>query len=498
MKTQNIWYYPTNQMNLGYSLARGLITDPVGYGDKYYSDLLQDTPGWLPLFSSLDPGRLKRVTQDAPYLVPVVLEMELGLLQGSAWALNNLGEWEAVQLPEVSSETHTLLLLPLPLPITLFRKVYFPDANAKKDCLDRWQSQYGNIPIPDKRWFGTRKTLFQRKAAADIFNEPKVGVDGLPGRATVDLDHADTLGALRALLFHYAHRWQSACEFYEWLFLNEDAFEPQDRVLRQARSWCDNPTSAEVADDEVGLFWFLVNRLQESRANATDTVLRALEEKQVRMPEKFQQRLEELIETLRGLRGLGGQTLDELFDANPKPFSRALILFFVRDSSRQLLDLDQPRLEPADVLYALILFAARDGWLALDRDLRHGARFISETNNFMARMLQQPEHKLEWESPKPPLLPLYRRLAPAKDGREEKKAAQLRLDLARKMKWDCIHTSIQLPPGSYPMNVSRAGIEIRFTGEPRYVVVGVDNDSFFKQLEQMPLPRNIAAEIFEQ
>lgn len=495
MKTHDKWYYPTNQLNLGYSLARGLLTDPEGFGGKYYSDLLQETPGWLPLFPSLHAEQLKQVTRDAPHLVPVVLEMDLKQLQGNAWALNARGEWESMLLPETPSESHIMLLLPLPLPVTLFSKIYFSDVATKKECIDRWQSQYRNIPIPDNKWLGTRKTLFRRKAPTDIFAGTQIQPDTLPERPPVLLNHANTLGALRALLFHYAHRWQSACEFFEWLFLDEARFEPEDRVLRHAKSWRDDPAGAESGNDEVGLFWFMVNRLQESDANATDVLLHAIEQRQPQMPEKFQQRLQKLAITLRELRGLGGQAVDELFDENPKPFARALILFFTRDSSQQLLNREEPLAQPIDVLYALILFAARDGWLALDRDLRHGARFIAETNDYMARVLQRGDQKLEWEPPTPLLIPLYRRLALGSDARSEKKAAQLRLELARKMRWDCIHTTIQLPHGSYPMTVGRNGVEIRFSGEPKLITTTVDNEAFFERLERTPLPPNVLAQM---
>ncbi len=493
MKKQDKWYYLTNQLNLGYSLARGLITAPEGYGDKYYSDLLQNWPGWLPLFPSLHAEQLEQVTRDAPHLVPVVLEMDLKALQGDAWGLNASGEWEPVRLPEMSGDSHSLLLLPLPLPISLFSKLYFSDAATKNDCIDRWQSQYRNIPIPDRQWLGTRKSLFQRKVSADIFAGPETPLASLPERPAIPLDHADTLGALRALLFHYAHRWKSACEYYEWLFLDKQRHEPPDRVLRQAALWRDDPSAAESANDEVGLFWFLVNRLRESDANATDVLLQAIQQGQARMPQAFQQRLQGLAATLRELGGLGDRTLDELFDENPKPFARALLLFFTRDSSRQLLEREEPLAEPLDVLYALILFAARDGWLALDRDLRHGARFIAETNDYMARLLQRGEPRLEWKPPSPLLLPLYRRLAPEGDARMDKKAEGLRLELARKMGWDCIHTHIQLPHGSYPMKVDRNGVEIVFSGEPRNISTRVDAEAFFQRLERTPLPADTLA-----
>ena len=50
------WLYITNQMNLMMILAAGLFMPQQGFGDKYYRDLLQLFPGWIPLL----PGSVQQ------------------------------------------------------------------------------------------------------------------------------------------------------------------------------------------------------------------------------------------------------------------------------------------------------------------------------------------------------------------------------------------------------------------------------------------------------
>ena len=52
------WYLVTNHLNLLYMLSAGLVMEPSGFGEKYYTDSLEDAPGEVPLFSNVIPRKV--------------------------------------------------------------------------------------------------------------------------------------------------------------------------------------------------------------------------------------------------------------------------------------------------------------------------------------------------------------------------------------------------------------------------------------------------------
>ena len=73
-KRQGTWYFVTNQLNLMYMLAAGMIMPPKGFGKKYYEDSLNVVPGWIPLFAGTVPKRmLDTVVKENANLRPVIV-----------------------------------------------------------------------------------------------------------------------------------------------------------------------------------------------------------------------------------------------------------------------------------------------------------------------------------------------------------------------------------------------------------------------------------------
>ena len=88
-----VWHLPTNQLNLMYMLAAGLVTGPKGFGRKYYQDALSIYPGWLPLFAEAIPGAaLDLAVSEAGHLRRVVVALDLAGLKGPVQALGPDGE----------------------------------------------------------------------------------------------------------------------------------------------------------------------------------------------------------------------------------------------------------------------------------------------------------------------------------------------------------------------------------------------------------------------
>ena len=83
----------TNDRNLMYMLAAGLLMPPSGFGGKHYRDTLSAFPGWLPLFIGPEgsaPSPPSEAAEDATgetrHLRPALVEVDLRDLGGMVQA----------------------------------------------------------------------------------------------------------------------------------------------------------------------------------------------------------------------------------------------------------------------------------------------------------------------------------------------------------------------------------------------------------------------------
>ncbi len=199
--------------------------------------------------------------------------------------------------------------------------------------------------------------------------------------------------------------------------------------------------------------------------------------------EKAKNALQNLIHELESLTGISDSTISELLDRHSKPFSRAFILFFLRDTCQGLLEYHNEKLNEIDFIAAAILFGARAGWLALPNDLR-GSKILQDAvvhrMSEMAQRLSSTGIGLG-AAPQPPHI--FRELFKPADNKwtvNQKKAA---LVLAKYKHWDCIKTIIDLGKGEYQLKVDSAGVQIIIDGTEKNVIHEVDRASFLKQLD---------------
>lgn len=487
------WFYPSNQLNLMMTLAAGLFLPPAGFGDKYYRDLLQRYPGWIPLFRTNIPVEVvAEVIADASHLTPVAVELDISVVKGNIKAVSVNGEVRDALLPDGLQHGDSLLLIPAPLSTRLIAALFFDTKAAKESFAQRARSQYKNVALA-KLPLRVKKGLFIGRSHPSL---PTVTAG-----PALPLSHANAIAAVRAMLLHFADRGEPSCSYYEWVFRGD---EPQDgdfdAILRQTPAWCRGAPIDPSADDQVRLFWALVEQLSvpvSTGMSDYDRIIETLRDAAATLADaKRKAALEILVGDLRGLRGLSNQSIDELLQKHRKPFSRSLILFFIHDSCRALLEFNAPKLTPTDYLVAAILFGAREGWTALPLDLRHGPAFASEVSEQQVTLLQRcGGTAIEFGASPPWVAPLYRLLAVVDDNKEEKRRTRERLNIARALKWDCINTTITLGKGDYPMQVSPSGIRIQFSGEPKSVQTNVSPEQFFSLLATTGLPQKWRIEV---
>ena len=484
------WMFLTNQMNLKMILASGLFMPREGFGDKYYSDLLDDCPGWIPIFPNTVPRTLvDRVVAEARHLKPVVVELDISGLRGPAKMVQIFGPPQDITLPGVQSDTAEMLLVPAPLPLALVKKIYFGSMADKKEFVSRARSQYRNVP---EAWFAkaSGKKWFAGQSACTV--------DHIARRdpASGAFERAQALGGMFALLFHQANRSDLCSRYYQWLTGSIDELTEFDPLLAFFPAWLCQETAFPPDSIQVKLFWTMVNDIVSAQAKdlSRDVVLEAMKREIGQLDDKarerYHERLYRLCDDLKALRGLSDDTLDDLFQRHTRPFSRALILFFLMNKGRELLAFEHKDLSPTDLLAAAILFGAREGWIDLAVDLRHSKNFADGLALRMARACHQAAaSELTFTGPALQTLPLRALLSGASESAQPPKRMEAAmLDIARRQKWDCIETTIRLPKGQYRLVVEQSSTRLVLEGDVKTVQARVRQKMFWDAMSHLPLP----------
>ncbi|MDL1958422.1 MAG: hypothetical protein LWX01_09700 [Deltaproteobacteria bacterium] len=481
------WLYITNQMNLMMILAAGLFMPQQGFGDKYYRDLLQLFPDWIPLFpESVQQDLVEQVISEAHHLKPTIAQLDISQLNGQAKAVKISLALRDIELPGGLDENDVMILVPAPLPTSLIQEIYFPSFEGKKNFILQAKSNYKNVPV---NWFktGTRKKLFNGPRSVGDINSIKA-----PAQPEIFINRSQAVGAILTMFFHLANRSEYACHYYQWIFEKGDAsgFDP---ILQQLPAWLNNSHIDEGVGIQVRLFWTIVEHIitapiPESRDVVIDVLDREIS--LLSDSDKGKNQLKLLKDDLQGIRGLSDDTRSSLFEKHAKPFSRSLILFFLYNDCRELLEFDHSSLNDTDYIVAAILFGAREGWINLANDLRHSQEFSENIAYHMAAQCHRSaETGLKLKQPPKRVIPI-RELLDKEDNnkRLQKKRADATLEITRQMNWDCIETTILLEKGEYRLIVDQRGTRLILDGDLKRVYAKVDQEKFFDFFAELPLP----------
>jgi hypothetical protein len=475
------WRLATNQRNLLYMLAAGLVMPPKGFGEKYYLDTLSSFPGWLPLFADNVPqAALDLSVSERRHLRPCIATIDLKTLRGLIFVIENDGAAHKIQFPDELTGSEAALLVPAPLPITWIESIAFSSKEDKSNC-EGDARDFGNVPLKDfKREIDTR--LFAR---ANQSPWPPSGVN-LPERDCA-LDKSFAIGGIMAMLLQMGNLGDlgmHACRSGFDPAVTDGPLIP-DPMLREIGGWVSTGVISASADVLPGLFWGVVNKVSAHRfrgdvISPRDVVLEYLETAGQEFDEKMKSALAKLAMDLRRLTGFADSTITELFEKHSKPFSRVMALFFLRDHCTEIMELRHPLLTEGDYVGAAILFAAKDGWLGLPLALRDVDGLQAAVSHRMAALAHRMDGA-DIDLGKPPdrPMPLRELFVPGEKGwsLKQREAALL---LARESKWvQCIQTRITLGKGEYHVVIDGSGVQIVLPGDVKAVVTEVNPKPFF-------------------
>jgi len=505
-----VWHLVTNQLNLTYLLAAGLVTGPRGLGRKYHRDALSLCPGWLPLFAESIPGAaLDLAVSEGSHLRRVVAALDLARLKGQVHAMGSDGEPRTLAFPEGLTGEEQVLLVPAPLPATWIQTILFASKEDAAAALDE-TADYGNVTLE----------AYKRQVRPKLFNgtrniawPPKPGA--LPERDASTQDVA-AIGAALALLFALGNREDSLVEAGRLLWeppTDGPGDQPEARVdplLAALLRWTSLAGPMDGQDIQGGLLLETLQGVVDAKVrwnnppqtdcqtlNPRQAVLDVLQSQRQRLPgDKWQAALERLACDLQGILGLGGDTVSELLHRHIKPFSRGLILFFLREDCADLVELRQPLLTGMDYVIAAALFGARSGWMGLPAEVRAQPRLREAVTHRMAALAQRHQQSGVDLGPAPERVRPLRELLGPRGNPWIKTQQAGALTLARGMGWSQVmQTRISLGKGDYRLQVDGRGAHILLDGEVRAVSTEIDRDGFFARLAEAAIPVRLDAAV---
>ncbi len=497
---QNRWLLPTNHYNLISWLSAGMILSPHSM-EKYYPDCLEIAAGWIPVFFSRI-ARQSRAAATSKAGQLVVLDMDIGQFSGRVFGINREGQLAECQLPLQNPGDLLVLFLPAPLPAACIKNVFF-ETKAAHDVYIERSEEISSIPSHLFPASIAACPLMDDDLAVQTFWPPQSVPEALPALTTA---RVSAQGAMAALLFAFGNLSDATVE------IGRLAFEGcKDNLFAQDSPFCHAVTQlmsagvkSSIADLRSKLFWGVVERIiappdiDGQHSDAGYAVLYYLEQesKQDAIPAgKFQ----DLIVDLRGTSGLANYSHRELFEKHPGPFSHALLLFFLREHSDELLEFDPPdfSLTVADKVAAAILFAARDGWPGMPAQIRETAGLYAAISHRISAAAQKNSGSgIDLGTPPPRCQPL-RELLNSYEDKPGKKIAEAALHLARKRGWaDAMETRIRLGKGEYRFDVGSGGCELVLPGEVKAVETATITVRLLDHLSQeLSVPPTVDSEV---
>ena len=473
------WLLVTNHLNLLYMLASGLIMPPNGFGKKYYQDTLSAYPGWIPLFADVvSKVAIEYSVSERNHLIPCIVTMNLASLHGKLMVIGSDGMAKEVDFPEGIEGSEQILLIPAPLPVHWITSIAFQSKEKKIAC-ESDARDFGNVPLLD----------FKREISAPAFSKamewhwPLSGVS-LPKKEAV-LDAPFAAGGVMAMLLHLGNLGDVGMQACRLAFDAEAdvAQSIADPLISSLEMWMRTGQPIDTGDVSGKLFWGAVmkvatNRFSEVPSRPMEVVLDYLESAGKGMDDRMKLALVKLVGDLRTIASFSDSTITEIFERHPKPFSRVMTLFFLREKCADLLAFKHPLLTESDYITAAILFAARDGWLGLPLQLRNFPGSHAAVSHRMAAMSHRMTRTgLDLGLPPPRLWPLREIFLHGPRGWKD--AA---LVLSRDCKWGCIQTRVSLGKGDYRLLIDGGGMHIIVAGEAKTVVTEVDREKFLVAL----------------
>lgn len=369
MSKENRWFLPTNTENLKGIIAQGLISGSDGL-DKYYQDVLENYPGYIPLYNKCIPKyALTKATQEVPNLTLCLLEIELKNIEITAKTIQD-NQW--IDTPKVGNYEQILLLAPLPL--SCIKSVIF-ESNEKIKEFENEQKLYSNLILDGIKLQSTKvdKKLFSALKQESLeIKAPAI----LQLTNSVNYTKVYAFGGLLANLFYFAKNGRKSNGVYQ--------------------SFCQN--FASDAYPEIS-YYFATSVVDQSSEfqNIYNGILNGLNQKTFKddivyflesnTNQKTNKRSAEIANRLREFEGHSTKPVSEQL-SNASKLEKVLLMLFHREDTQGLIDYNFKDFSESDYLSFALMFGIRDKFSKLPAFLKR----YSGLQNFISEKMAEYAH----------------------------------------------------------------------------------------------------------
>jgi len=374
MASKNRWYMPTNTDNLRMIIAQGLISSPKGFS-KYYSDVLELFPGYVPLFRNrIQPDILDSVVSEVKGLTPCILEFDLNKIEGLAKTISN-SELIDVLLKEVDKENNDLLLLLAPIPISCISKVIFK-TNADKKAFEDDAELYSNVPINTLKLHYTKtdQKLFEVKP--DITDYPIAKLKSMEFNTSNNTNYNKiyAFGGMLTNMFYFAKNGTISNEVFLSCTSGKKIGGYNDLSYI-----VDYFYNSEKSENNNHLYHSIVDVAVRSK-DFKEGIIEFLESdtKTVNMANK-----------LKTFEAISDKPVSEEFSDAKTLLGKVLLMLFHRENTEGLMEYNLDVFTEEDYLTFAVLFGIRDKFIKVPKFLRESG----DLQNFISVKMANYAHE---------------------------------------------------------------------------------------------------------
>lgn len=374
MARKNRWYMPTNTENLKMIIAQGVISGPTGFA-KYYSDVLELFPGYVPLFRNrIQPDILTSVVSEVEGLIPCLLEFDLKKIEGTVKTISN-SQFIDVPLKELDKVNNDVLLLLAPVPLSCISKVIFKTNANKKDFEDGVKI-YSNVPISTLKLHYTKTDQKLFGAKPNITDYPIVKLKSMEFNITEkpDYDKTYAFGGMLANMFYFAKNGTRSHEVFVSCSSGEkiSGYDDLSYII-------DYFYNSEKSDNKNDLYNSIVDVAVRSK-DFKEGIIEFLESdsKTVNMANK-----------LKTFEAISDKPVSEEFRDAKTLLGKVLLMLFHRENTEALMAYHLDLFTETDYMIFAAIFGIRDKFIKIPKFLRESG----DLQNFISVKMANFAHK---------------------------------------------------------------------------------------------------------
>jgi len=345
-------------------ISQGLIPSPDGFS-KYYEDVLSDHDGVIPVFKNKIPSGVIDKNLSEENMVVCIIKLNLQHIEGSVYVEEDKN-YEKIEISDCLEGNNSAIYIPSPLPSSLIDIIYFENKGDKERFISDADS-YSNVPLINLK-YSVKKALFKKNKLP--YHKPQKNILNPPVVPNYSKIYA--FGGISANFFHFAKNGTLSNELYKsFIHFNQEwSSEKHSDYLNAALNAVTSVVKIENSSDkkeiQKKLYYDLFEIIRGNRKHIKQNILNYLQNFEGH--DSFKIKSRKVAKSLNDL-DFSDKTISELFEQSIGT-ERFLIMFFLRESSKDLIEFDEYSFNEDDLLVLGIFFGSRDNFKNIPKFIR--------------------------------------------------------------------------------------------------------------------------------